>query len=265
MVARSGSRRAPRLAQVRQEAPSGPQSLLETVLATDTERLALIAEQEHADPLRQAEIHERLRAIGADSAPSRAATILAGLGFDAGRRPARWTASPAAGACGSRWPRRCSPTPTCCCSTSRPTTSTSRRRCGSRAGSPRFPGAALIVSHDRGLLDRAVRGDRPSRPRQDQPDAGRLRRVRAHPHRAGPAAGAHGRADRGAARAHAGLRRPVPLQGEQGAAGAVAAEGAGEAAALGRGRRGRADPVRLPGAQAAGAADPDAGARRRRV
>ena len=31
----------------------------------------------------------------------------------------------------------------------------------------RFPGAALIVSHDRGLLDRCVAGDRASRRRQD--------------------------------------------------------------------------------------------------
>src|SRR5947209_222478 len=59
-----------RLAQVRQEAPSGKQDLLETVLAADTERLALVAEQDTADPLRQAEIHDRLRAIGADSAPA---------------------------------------------------------------------------------------------------------------------------------------------------------------------------------------------------
>src|SRR3954447_16301860 len=56
-----------RLAQVRQEAPSGPQSLVDTVLATDTERLALLAELETADGLRQAEVHERLRAIGAES------------------------------------------------------------------------------------------------------------------------------------------------------------------------------------------------------
>ena len=33
-------------------------------------------------PIRLAEIHERLRAIGADAAPARAAAILAGLGFD---------------------------------------------------------------------------------------------------------------------------------------------------------------------------------------
>ena len=42
----------------------------------------LVGRRGRADPLRVAEIHERLRAIGADSAPARAATILAGLGFD---------------------------------------------------------------------------------------------------------------------------------------------------------------------------------------
>ena len=71
-----------RLATVKQEAPEGPDSLLEIVLQGDPERLALLAEAETADPHRLAEVHERLRAIGADSAPARAATILAGLGFD---------------------------------------------------------------------------------------------------------------------------------------------------------------------------------------
>jgi len=71
-----------RLAQVRQEAPSGEASLLKTVLAGDIERLALLAELETAPPARLAEVHDRLRAIGADAAPARAAAILAGLGFD---------------------------------------------------------------------------------------------------------------------------------------------------------------------------------------
>ena len=66
-----------------QEAPAGPQSLIETVLATDRERSALLAEAESAgEPARIAEIHERLAAIEAQSAPARAARILAGLGFD---------------------------------------------------------------------------------------------------------------------------------------------------------------------------------------
>jgi ATP-binding cassette subfamily F protein 3 len=53
------------------------------VLAADSERTGLLAEAETAeDPRRIAEIHNRLADIGAHSAPARAATILAGLGFD---------------------------------------------------------------------------------------------------------------------------------------------------------------------------------------
>ncbi len=74
--------RATRVGTVAQEAPSGPQSLLETVLAADRERSELLAAADTASPERLAEIHERLAAIGAESAPARAAKILAGLGFD---------------------------------------------------------------------------------------------------------------------------------------------------------------------------------------
>src|SRR3546814_2048840 len=75
--------RTTRVGKVAQEAPSGQTSLIDTVLAADRELSALLAEAEHAiDPHRIAELHERLAAIGADSAPARAARILAGLGFD---------------------------------------------------------------------------------------------------------------------------------------------------------------------------------------
>jgi ATP-binding cassette subfamily F protein 3 len=71
-----------RIGSVAQEAPGGPESLLETVLAADTERAALLEESLAAtDPHRIAEIHTRLADIEAHSAPSRAAAILAGLGF----------------------------------------------------------------------------------------------------------------------------------------------------------------------------------------
>src|SRR4249919_1051653 len=67
-----------------QEAPDGPESLIDVVLSADTERLALLAEAETAtDPHRIAEIQTRLADIGAHAAPARAAAILAGLGFDA--------------------------------------------------------------------------------------------------------------------------------------------------------------------------------------
>ena len=53
------------------------------MLSTDVERAALLAEAETAtDPDRIAEIHVRLTDIGAHAAPARAASILAGLGFD---------------------------------------------------------------------------------------------------------------------------------------------------------------------------------------
>ena len=66
-----------------QEAPSGSLSLLESVLAADRELTALQHEATSAtDPVRVAEIHERLRDKAAHSAPARAARILKGLGFD---------------------------------------------------------------------------------------------------------------------------------------------------------------------------------------
>ncbi|OAN48721.1 ABC-F family ATP-binding cassette domain-containing protein [Magnetospirillum moscoviense] len=73
-----------RVGRVAQEAPEGDTSLLDCVLAADHERATLLAEADNcADAHQLAEIHERLNAIDAHSAPSRAATILSGLGFDA--------------------------------------------------------------------------------------------------------------------------------------------------------------------------------------
>ncbi len=72
-----------RMGGVAQEAPGGPDSLLDFVLAADKERARLLAEAETAtDPHRIAEIQTRLVDIDAHSAPARAAAILAGLGFD---------------------------------------------------------------------------------------------------------------------------------------------------------------------------------------
>jgi ATP-binding cassette, subfamily F, member 3 len=75
--------RATRIGALAQEAPGGPENLLDVVLAADLERTRLLAEAETArDPGRIAEIHERLGQIAAHAAPARAARILAGLGFD---------------------------------------------------------------------------------------------------------------------------------------------------------------------------------------
>ncbi len=86
MDTETGSIRMPsraRIGRVAQEAPAGPETLIEVVLAADTERAALLVARETAsDPMRIAEIEMRLVDIDAYSAPSRAARILAGLGFD---------------------------------------------------------------------------------------------------------------------------------------------------------------------------------------
>jgi len=71
-----------RVGAVAQEAPSGPLSLIDTVLSADKERAQLLAAAEDdSDPAKLGEIHARLDAIRAYSAPARAARILAGLGF----------------------------------------------------------------------------------------------------------------------------------------------------------------------------------------
>ena len=145
-----------RLATVKQEAPEGPASLLDTVLQGDPERLALLAEAETADPHRLAEVHERLRAIGAESAPARAATILAGLGFDEAAQ-----ARPVSEFSGG-WRMRVALATALFANPDillldEPTNHLDLEATMWLEGwLARFPGAALVVSHDRGLLDRAV-------------------------------------------------------------------------------------------------------------
>ncbi|MFT4151447.1 MAG: ABC-F family ATP-binding cassette domain-containing protein [Paracoccaceae bacterium] len=73
-----------RIGGVAQEVPSSATSLIDTVLAADTERAELMAEAEVAtDPHRIAEVQARLADIDAWSAEGRASAILKGLGFDA--------------------------------------------------------------------------------------------------------------------------------------------------------------------------------------
>ncbi len=145
-----------RMATVRQEAPEGPASLLETVLQGDPERLALLEEAETANPHRLAEVHERLRGIGADSAPARAATILAGLGFNEAAQ-----SRPVATFSGG-WRMRVALATALFANPDlllldEPTNHLDlEATLWLESWLARFPGAALVVSHDRGLLDRAV-------------------------------------------------------------------------------------------------------------
>ena len=73
--------RTARIGAVAQEHPATPVSLLDTILEADVERSTLYTELETAEPERMGEIWARLIEIDADRAPARAAEILAGLGF----------------------------------------------------------------------------------------------------------------------------------------------------------------------------------------
>ncbi|WP_191083952.1 ABC-F family ATP-binding cassette domain-containing protein [Roseococcus microcysteis] len=146
-----------RMGHVAQEAPAGSESLLDIVLSADTERAALLAEAEAGpEPVRAAEIQERLIAIQADSAPSRAATILAGLGFDAAAQ-----ARPSSEFSGG-WRMRVSLARALFLEPDlllldEPTNHLDLEAALWLEGwLQRFSGAAIVISHDRGMLDRCV-------------------------------------------------------------------------------------------------------------
>ena len=72
-----------RIGYIAQEAPDGAITPEQAVLAADVERASLLEEAETCtDVDRLGEVHERLLAIDAYTAPARAAKILSGLGFD---------------------------------------------------------------------------------------------------------------------------------------------------------------------------------------
>ncbi len=149
--------RLTRVGKVAQDAPSGQTSLIDTVLAADAERSALLAEAEHArDPHRIAELHERLATIQADAAPARAARILAGLGFDeaAQQRPCAefsggWRMRVALAALLFTEPDLLL--------LDEPTNHLDLEAAlWLESYLKSYPGTLLLVSHDRGLLNRAV-------------------------------------------------------------------------------------------------------------
>ena len=146
-----------RIGGVAQEVPSSETSLLDTVLAADTERAALMAEAETAtDPARIAEVQTRLADIDAWSAEGRAASILTGLGF-----PAAQHAMPCSAFSGG-WRMRVALAGVLFAQPDyllldEPTNYLDLEGAlWLETYLARYPHTVLIISHDRGLLNRAV-------------------------------------------------------------------------------------------------------------
>ena len=146
-----------RVGTVEQEAPAGSISVMDYVLQADKERTALLSEAETAtDPHRIAEIQTRLADIDAHSAEARAGAILHGLGFSNTDR-ARACAEFSGG-----WRMRVAMAATLFAQPDlllldEPTNYLDLE--GSvwlENHLAKFPGAALVISHDRDLLNTSI-------------------------------------------------------------------------------------------------------------
>jgi ATP-binding cassette subfamily F protein 3 len=148
-----------RIGGVAQEVPSSDTSLLDTVLQADTERAALMAEAETAqDPHRIAEIQARLADIDAWSAEGRASSILKGLGFDSEQQ-----LMPCSAFSGG-WRMRVALAGVLFAQPDyllldEPTNYLDLEGAlWLESYLQKYPHTVLIISHDRGLLNRAVQG-----------------------------------------------------------------------------------------------------------
>ena len=159
-------------------------------------------------------------------------------------RPGPWTCSPAAGGCAPPWP---GPSPR------HRTFSSSTSRRTSRPGCDRLARelAAALSRNAPAHLPRSgvSRSDRRSRRSDPGPPHRRLHRqllrIRAASGRRDRAIAPDRRTPATRAGTHAGVHRPLPLQGEQGAAGAESAQGPGADAGGRTRRRAEAICVRL--------------------
>ena len=148
-----------RIGGVAQEVPSSSTSLIDTVLQADEERTSLLAEAETAtDPGRISDIQSRLADIDAWSAEGRASSILRGLGFDAAAqlRPCSdfsggWRMRVAlAGVLFSQPDLLLLDEPTNYLDL--------EGALWLESYLAKYPHTVIIISHDRGLLNRAVQG-----------------------------------------------------------------------------------------------------------
>ena len=148
-----------RIGGVAQEVPSSETSLLETVLQADTERAALLAEADTThDAHRIAEVQARLTDIDAWSAEGRASSILKGLGFDAAAQQ-----KPCSAFSGG-WRMRVALAGVLFAQPDlllldEPTNYLDLEGAlWLEAYLQKYPHTVIIISHDRGLLNRAVQG-----------------------------------------------------------------------------------------------------------
>lgn len=148
-----------RIGGVAQEVPSSEVSLLDTVLAADTERAALLAEAETAtDPHRIAEVQARLADIDAWSGEARASSILRGLGFEPDKQLLPCSAF------SGGWRMRVALAGVLFAQPDillldEPTNYLDLEGAlWLESYIARYPHTVLIISHDRGLLNRAVTG-----------------------------------------------------------------------------------------------------------
>ncbi len=144
---------------VAQEVPSSETSLIDTVLQADTERAALMLESETAtEPGRIADIQARLADIDAWSAEGRASSILKGLGFEAEEQQMPCSAF------SGGWRMRVALAGVLFAQPDlllldEPTNYLDLE--GSiwlESYLAKYPHTVIIISHDRGLLNRAVNG-----------------------------------------------------------------------------------------------------------
>lgn len=151
--------RQARIGGVAQEAPASDQTLLETVLAADLERADLLRRAEtEMDPNEIAEIQTRLVDIDAHSAEARAASILQGLGFDTEAQ------NRACSEFSGGWRMRVALASVLFSAPDlllldEPTNYLDLEgTIWLENYLARYPHTCLIISHDRGLLNRAVKG-----------------------------------------------------------------------------------------------------------
>ncbi len=149
--------RGARIGGVDQEAPGTQDSLIDTVLTADRERAALLAEAgTAADGARIAEIQTRLADIDAWSAEARASAILKGLGFTDAEQ-----AMPCAAFSGG-WRMRVALAAVLFAAPDlllldEPTNYLDLEGAlWLESYLARYPHTVLVISHDRGLLNRAV-------------------------------------------------------------------------------------------------------------